>query len=196
MLANKGSYKNFLLKILEINPSTIEDFAFDSSLTSYLPKSSRNPEIYECCLSIVKAIMANDEAYLAILSYNQDLNEISRELQVKKLSLSAPVRKRRIKVAWMLDTFIHVIRLYVFFSEFSTDQFRDLFLKGSDQEQLDYVYKCYYNGLVVRKFIKKANGQYKTDWVNQHDLLWDGSDQLPDIYVTGSNGQQIGRAHV
>jgi len=76
--------------------------------------------------------MANDEAYLAILSDNQDLNEISRELQVKKLSLSAPVRKTRIKVAWMLDTFIHVIRLYVFFPEFSTDQFRDLFLKGSD----------------------------------------------------------------
>lgn len=190
MLANKGSYKNFLLKILEINPSTIEDFAFDSSLTSYLPKSSRNPEIYECCLSIVKAIMANDEAYLAILTYNQDLNEISSELQVRKLSLSAPVRKTRIKVAWMFDTFKQVIRLYIFFPEFSTDQFQDLFLKGSDQEQLDHVYKCYYNGLVVCKFIKKANGQYKTDWVNQHDLLWDGSDQLPDIYVTGSNGQR------
>lgn len=188
MSANAGRYKNFLLKILELNPDAIDDFAFDSVLTAYLPPSSRNPEVYECCLSIVKAIMANDEEYLKILNDNQELSEISAELMVKKLSLRAPVRKTKIKVTWMLDTVRQAIRLYLIFPEFTAVQFCDTFLRGADPDQLDYVYKCYYNGLVVCKFIKKANGCYKTDWVNQEDLLWDGSEQLPDIYLTGADG--------
>lgn len=190
MSAHSGNYKNFLLKIIELNPSTIDDFAFDNDLTALLPKTSRNPEIYECCLSIVKAIMDNDEAYLSILNENRELNEISSELRVKKLSLRAPVRRTRIKVAWMLDTHKKSIRLYLAFPEFTTEQFRNLFIRNSEEDQLDYVYKCYYNGVIVCKFIKKANGQYKTDWVNQHDLFWDGGDQLPDIYLTGIDGKR------
>jgi len=190
MSAHTGSYKNFLLKIIELNPSTIDDFAFDNDLTALLPTTSRNPEIYECCLSIVKAIMDNDEAYLSILNENRELYEISSELRIKKLSLRAPVRKTRIKVAWMLDSQRKNIRLYLAFPDFTTEQFRHLFIRSSEDDQLDYIYKCHYNGVVVCKFIKKANGQYKTDWVNQHDLLWDGGDQLPDIYLAGTDGSR------
>ena len=63
---NKGAYKNFLLKILETHPTSIDDFAFDSSITSLLPASSRNDEIYACCLNVVRAILNDDIEYLTL----------------------------------------------------------------------------------------------------------------------------------
>ena len=65
---NKGAYKNLLTKLLELNPTTIDDFAFNPAITSLLPASSQSDEIYECCLAIVKAIIFEDQDYCQFLT--------------------------------------------------------------------------------------------------------------------------------
>lgn len=60
---NRSYYKDLLLKLLELNPTSVDDFAFNPHITTLLPAASRNDEIFECCLSIVRAIIDDDKPY-------------------------------------------------------------------------------------------------------------------------------------
>lgn len=193
---NKGSYKNFLLKILEINPNNIDDFAFDTSLTSLLPASCRNDEIYECCLNIVKAIINEDRDYLTLLESSQELKEISSELRIRKQSLNFGNRKTKFRVNWVFEPVKRCIRLYLGIPEMDSEDFRNVFLGNDLNLQLDFEYKLFYNSLVLCKFIKKTNNQFKTVWINQSNLIWDGTDQYPDLYVVGSDGRKHDCKHL
>ena len=194
---NKGSYKNFLLKILELNPKTIDDFAFDSTITSLLPLSSRNDEIYECCLEIVKAIINEDGEYLSILENNEDLYEISHELRIKKQGLRFSNKRIRFRNNWVLEPNKEIIRLYLGIPEdLDLESFKSLFFKADTLESLDFEYKLFYNDLILCKFIKKTNGRFKTIWINENEILWDNSDQLPELRLHNLNGDQFDCQHL
>jgi hypothetical protein len=191
---HKGSYKNFLVKILELNPTTIDDFAFDSQITSLLPSSSRNDEVYECCLEIVKAIINEDKEYLTILDNHEELHEISNELRIKKQSLNFGRKKTRFRVSWVFEPAEEKIRLYLGIPEMDSDSFRNAFL--NDETDLDFEYKLYYDNRILCKLVRKTNSQYKVVWINNGDLYWNGTDQLADLYITDSKGNKSDCTHL
>lgn len=187
---NRGAYKNFLLRILELNPLSVDDFAFDSTITSLLPVSARNDEIYECCLAVVRAINIDDEEYLALLENNQDLKEISGELKIKKQSLTTSRKQSKFKAAWVFEPEQKQIRLYLSIPEMSAEEFSSLFLAEKKDLLLDFEYKLFYNDLIVCKFIRRANGNYRTDWIKSN-LCWDGGDGFPEMYVSNTSGTKF-----
>lgn len=186
---HKGAYKNFLLEILQLNPKTIDDFAFDSRITSLLPMSSRNDEIYECCLDVVKAIINEDSEYLSILDNNEELKEISNELRVKKRSLSLNRKKTKYRASWVLEPATEKIRLYFRISDvIDSEDFKMMFLKSDSDENLDFDYTLFYNEVVLCKFNKRANNTYRTAWINQSEIFWDGTERFPELNLLSSSG--------
>jgi hypothetical protein len=192
---NKGHYKKFLIKILEINPASIDDFAFDPTITSLLPGSARNDEIYECCLAIVKAINEEDQEYLALLDDDQDLKDISGELRIKKQSLTASRKHSRFKAAWVFEPDKAKIRLYLGIAEMSGEEFSRLFLIEKHDPVIDFEYKLFYNDLIICKFVRRANGHFRTDWL-KNDLSWDGKDSFPELYVSDTSGIEYNCKHL
>lgn len=186
---HKGAYKSFLLAILQINPKTIDDFAFESRVTSLLPMSSRNDEIYECCLDIVKAIINEDSEYLSLLDNNDELKEISKELRVKKQSLSNNRKKTKYSASWILVPCIEKIRLHFRISDvINSEDFKNIFLKSDSDEAIDFEYTLFYNDLVLCKFNKRSNNTFRTAWINQHEIFWDGTAHFPELKLRNSRG--------
>jgi len=193
----KGAYKKFLLEILILNPKTIDDFAFDSKITSLLPLSSRNDEIYECCLSVVRAIINEDSSYLFLLDNNEELKEISNELRVKKQSLHFNRKKTKFKTNWVFEPGKEKIRLYLGIAEnLDAMDFEMFFSKHESDIQLDYEYKLFFNDLVLCKFIKRANNTFRTSWINQGEILWDETKQFPELRLHSCTGIQYDCKHL
>lgn len=187
---HKGAYMNFLLEILKINPKSIDDFAFETSVTSILPKSSRNDEIYECCLDIVRAIYNEDNEYLSLLDSNDELKEISIYLRVNKPKIRPNPTKTKYKTNWVLEPSSEKIRLYFRISDvIDSSDFRKTFLK-SDIE-LDFEYTLFYNDIVLCKFNRRANDNYRVSWINQKSIFWDGTDQFPELMLISLSGEKI-----
>ena len=193
---NKGAYKNFLLKILEVNPNSIDDFAFDSGITSLLPASSRNDEVYECCLGIVKAIINEDREYLAILDNNRELNDISNELRIKKQRLIFGRKKSKFRATWVFEPAKEKIRLYLGLPDMDAEDFKNLFLSNDPNTELKFEYKLFYNDQILCKLIKKVNNQFKTVWINKDDLVWDGTDQFSELYLLDPGGNKYDCKHL
>lgn len=189
---NSGAYKNFLLRILELQPNTIDDFAFKPEITSLLPRSSRNDAIYESCLEIVKAIINEDEQFLLILNKNQELQSIRNELRIKSQTLQTIQRKSKFKTAWVMEPEKKQIRLYLNFPEtIEQDVFVNLFFDDNSTKSLDYEYKLYISDMLFCKFKKKVNESYRTIWISQKDFIWDGSENLPETYLIDTNGDKV-----
>ncbi|CAN5332628.1 hypothetical protein BH11BAC5_BH11BAC5_40760 [soil metagenome] len=193
---NRGAYKTFLLKIIELNPKSIDDFAFDLSITSLLPPSSRNDEIFECCLNIVQAIINEDLEYLSILECNQDLKDIGNELRIKKQHLSYSRKKTRLRVYWVLEPEKQNIRLYIGIPDMSLEDFNEIVLSKNNSEPLEYEYKLYYNDKIACKFIQKGTKQYKVVWINQDDIVWDGTDQFSEVFLISTSGKKYDCQHI
>jgi hypothetical protein len=188
---HSGAYKNFLLRILELSPNTIDDFAFDFNITSLLPISCRNDTIYESCLEIVKAIINEDENFLLILNENQELQEIRNELRVKKQSLQIIRRKSNFRSAWIIKQQSDQIRLYLGFPEtIDPETFKSLLIEDEDNKLLDFEYRLFVNENLLCKFKKKSNDSFRTIWINQGDLIWDCNEKLPDIYLVDASGSK------
>lgn len=194
--ANKGAYKNFLLKILELNPESIDDFAFDATIIKFLPQSSRNDEVYECCLNIVKAIINEDKGYLTLLESNQALKEISSELRIKKQSIAFRSKKARWKTTWIFEPAQKQVRLHFGIPDMDSEEFKNAFQINEEGTQLDFEYKLYYNNVIFCKFVKKENGRFRTVPLNQSDLIWDGTEALPEIYLKDVGGKKHDCQHL
>jgi hypothetical protein len=188
---NKGAYTRFLLRILELNPTAIDDFAFDFSITSILPPSSRNDEIYACCLQIVKAVNNEDADFLSLLEKDDVMGEISAELKSKKRLLTQVPQKRRLRSFWVLEPAKASIWLYLGFPEMDAETFRDKLLINDDrEEEPSYEYKLFYEERVVCKFIRNSVNRYTVVWVSSARLRWDGTDQRPDLYLIAHDGRR------
>lgn len=195
MTSNKGYYKALLLKLLELNPTSIDDFAHDLAITGLLPAAGRNDEIYDCCLAIVTAIINEDQGYLKLLDTNSELRDITSELRIKKRSLNFEKKKAGFRSFWVMEPEEERIRLYLGLTDLSAEKFRSIFGLEADTT-LDYEYKLYYNTTLLCRFSRRTDDSLRLKWLGEHELLWDGTDQLPELYLIGGAGSRHESQHL
>lgn len=187
---NQKAYASFLLKILKLNPTTIDDFAFDYQIIKLLPPSSRNDIIYENCLEIVKG---ENQHFLNMLDTSQDLKLVADEIRNSKIRKQvAP--KSKIKAYWVLshENEIASIRLYLSIPEtVSADVMKNTFLINNQSLSLANEYHLFINGDLSCKFRKKIDGNYKTLWFKNHNLNWSDICSLPEVYLKDIDGNKI-----
>jgi hypothetical protein len=184
---NRGKYRDFLLKIIHINPSSIEDFSSNTELTSLLPKSSQNEIIYSSCLEIVRAVLDNDENELLSFSANADLKQITEELIIER----DKVRKKNntIKFKWNFNSKNKTFFLNTTInSNIVLDDIN--YILNSQINDYQNEYKLFVGGILIAKFIKRNNDTYKViqfkDFINFNDdfeveiYVIDGYDKIYD----------------
>lgn len=184
---NQGRYRNFLLKIIHLNPNSIEDFSTNTELTSLLPNSSQNEIIYTSCLEIVRAVLDNDENELLSFKANADLKQITEELIIER----DKVRKKNntIKFKWNFNSKNKTFFLNtIITSKIGCDELNDIL----HDQIVDYQneYKLFVGGILIAKFIKRNNDTYKViqfkDFINFNDdfeveiYVIDGYDKIYD----------------
>lgn len=184
---NRGKYRDFLLKIIHLNPSSIEDFSTNTELTSLLPKSSQNEIIYSSCLDIVRAVLDNDENELLSFRANADLKQITEELIIERDKVKK--KNNTIKFKWNFNSKNNTFFLNTIIT--SRIGFEELNYLLDDQN-IDYQneYKLFVAGILIAKFIKRNNETYKViqfkDFINFNDdfeveiYVIDGYDKIYD----------------
>jgi len=184
-----GAYTKFLKKVLELNPSSIEEFIYEHDIISILPYSSRNDVIYESCLQIVDAIWNGNEEYLNILNTRGGSN-ISRELKSHKATIERRVRKSsQFKAFWILqkqDDNYRIKLTFNFPNVIEVDNFSDLIEVSI--EDLKSEYNLIVNEILVCKFRRNTSGNYKVSWLNNSNIFWDGKEMKPDVYLSSIEG--------
>lgn len=178
--ANKSNYKNFLLAVLEEQPEKIEDFVFQPNIINLLPPSSRNEIIYENCFEIVQSILKDDNLYEELFKSNDTIKEITDALKIKKKTLEKKTRFCKPENFWKLNTEKNKISLRLLFNEkYNSESLSQILGFAS----VNKTYQFYLNDKLICTFIKMLNGDYKTDWHNQSEEIWNGEPILPLAYV-------------
>ncbi|WP_281322211.1 hypothetical protein [Flavobacterium aestivum] len=179
---NRGKYRDFLLKIIHLNPSSIEDFSTNTELTGLLPKSSQNEIIYSSCLEIVRAVLDNDENELLSFKENADLKQITEELIIER----DKVRKKNnaIKFKWNFNSNDNTFFLNTTIT--SKIGFEELNYILDDQI-VDYQneYKLFVGLDLIAKLIKRNNDTYKV--VQFKDFVSCKQDFDTEIYIIDGN---------
>jgi hypothetical protein len=187
--ANHGAYQNFLLAVLEEQPETIDDFIFQPQIINLLPKSSQNDIIYESCFEIVKSILNKENLYDDLLTSNEELTEITRQLKIRKQSLVPRERLSKPQNYWLLKIQNDEPSLVLKIGFADTYNFDSLTnILGFEATGNDYQF--YMNDRLICVFRKMLNGHFKTDWHSQQDERWDGQNSLPYAYVI-ENGKKV-----
>ena len=178
---NSGNYRDFLLKIIHLNPSTIEDFSANSELTCLLPKSSQNEIIYSSCLEIVRAVLDNDENELLSFSANADLKRITEDLIIERDRVRR--KNNAIKFKWNFNSKSKSFYLNTTInSKIGYDELNYIL----DDQIVDYQneYKLFVGVDLIAKLIKRNNETYKVihfkDFINFKEYF------EPEIYVIDS----------
>ncbi len=184
---NQGKYRDFLLKIIHLNPSSIEDFSTNIELISLLPRSSQNDIIYSSCLEIVRAVLDNDETELLSFAENEDLNPLVKDL----IGVRDTIRRKNkaINFKWNFNSTNNTFFLNTAIT--SKIGFEELNFILNDQV-VDYQneYKLFVGGVLIAKFIKRNTETYKViqfkDVINFIDdfeaeiCIIDGYDKIYD----------------
>lgn len=178
---NRGKYRDFLLKIIHLNPSSIEDFSSNTELTSFLPKSSQNEIIYSSCLEIVRAVLDNDENELLSFRANADLKQITEDLIIER----DKVRKKNntIKFKWNFNSKNKTFFLNtIITSKIGFEELNDIL----HDQIIDYQneYKLFVGGILIAKFIKRNNDTYKV--IQYKDFISFNDEFEVEIYVIDS----------
>lgn len=175
---NKSNYLNFLLAVLEVQPETIESFAFNPNITKFLPASSQNDIIYENSLVLVQSIMNGEKEFDQLLESNREIEEISKTLKDKFTVLKKVRRETKPKNYWLLhiDNGIAKIKLRLGLSNSYT---RNGLSEILGFHLLATECQLYQNDRLVCVFRKRIDGNYKTDWYAHKDFIWDGDDSMP-----------------
>lgn len=176
---NESHYKNFLLAVLEIQPSSVEDFSSNPDIIKYLPESSRNDFIYENCFEIVRAILNGDSNYDNILEQNDSIRRISDELKNRRKTLRRKSRETKLQNYWFYDAEKNKISLRIeSYDEYQKDELSNIL--GFEAESKNY--QLYIENQLVCEFSRMLNGNYKT-YKQNFKSEWEGENELPDCYV-------------
>jgi hypothetical protein len=197
MLNNSGVYTRFLKKVLEINPSNIEEFMYEDDIIGILPFATRNEAVYESCLQISKAIWSGDQEYLEIFENKRttttSFKKITDELKKHKEEVEKIIKKRtKFRAYWILKKTSeeNTIKLHFNFPEIiDKNDFTDL--TQIPELELKAEYNLIINELLVFKFKKNIKGNYKVFWFNNSNIYWDGEETKPDIYLSTMNGKRF-----
>lgn len=178
---NQGKYRDFLLKIIHLNPSSIEDFSTNTVLTSLLPKSSQNDIIYSSCLEIVRAVLDNDVNELLSFRENEDLKQITEELIIERNK----VRKKNntIKFKWNFNSKSNTFFINTnITSKIGYDELNYIL----DEQIIDYQneYKLFIGVDLIAKLIKRNNETYKV--IQFKEFVNTIEDFEPEIYAMDS----------
>jgi hypothetical protein len=178
---NSGKYRDFLLKIIHLNPSTIEDFSANSELTCLLPKSSQNEIIYSSCLEIVRAVLDNDENELLSFSANADLKKITEDLIIERDRVRR--KNNTIKFKWSFNSKSNSFYLNTTINSKIGHEELNYIL---DDQIVDYQneYKLFIGVDLIAKLIKRNNETYKV--IQFKDFINFKEDFEPEIYVIDS----------
>ncbi len=184
---NQGSYKNFLLAVLEQQPESIEDFMFQPQIINLLPPSSRNDIIYENCLEIVKSILNDETTYDDLLNSSTATKTISKELKDRKRHLLKKQGNSKIQNYWLLNmdkpqNAKLSLRLGLA-NNYAKDSLEHIF----GIEVVEKSYQFFINDQLVCIFQKMLNGNYKTEWNNRLAQEWTKDNLLPNCYVIVNN---------
>lgn len=175
---NRGKYRDFLLKIIHLSPSSIEDFSTNTELTNLLPKSSQNEIIYSSCLEIVRAVLDNDENELVTLRANSDLKQITEELIVER----DKVRKKsnNIKFKWNFNSSSNSFYLNTIINSKIELEEVDYIL---DEKVVNYCneYKLFSGNDLIAKIVKRNNDTYKV--IHFKDFVNFKNDFDPEIFI-------------
>ena len=196
LLNNSGFYTNFLKKVLEINPSTIEEFIYDENIIKYLPYSSRNEAVYDSCLQIVRAIWNGDDEYLKIFESKRtsttSFKTISDELKKHKREVEKIAKKRtKFRANWILNKKEEQDEIYLEFNFPEIIEKKDFSDLTKIQElQLQSEYNLIVDEILVCKFKKNLKGNYKVFWFNNSKVFWNGQETKPEIYLITTDGEK------
>jgi hypothetical protein len=188
---NQGKYRDFLLKIIHINPNSIEDFSSNSELTSLLPNSSQNDIIYSSCLEIVRAVLDNDEAELISFKNNKDLEQITNELILER----DKVRKSssNIKLKWNFNVNNNTFYLNAKMpTNVGIDDLKYLLKNTNEIYQNEY--KLFIDNQLVSKFVKRNSDSYKVIQIQNHIEF--KNELGPDIYIIDSQDNYFDVSHI
>lgn len=178
---NRGKYRDFLLKIIHLNPSSIEDFSTNTELISLLPKSSQNEIIYSSCLEIVRAVLDNDENELLSFRANADLKQITEDLIIER----DKVRKKNntIKFKWNFNSRSNSFYLNtIITSKIGFDELNYILNEQIIDHQNEY--KLFVGVDLIAKLIKRNNDTYKV--IQFKDFVNFKEDFELEIYVIDS----------
>jgi hypothetical protein len=179
---NQGKYQNFLLAVLEEQPETIEDFIFKTHIIDLLPISSQNDIIYENCFEIVKSILKDENIYDDLLSSNEALISITKNLKIRKQQLERKQRLSKPKNYWLLsfkkEKIAITLRIGLADTYSSESLSNILGFEVTGKE-----YQFYVNEELICVFRKMINGDFKTDWYQLQNHEWNGESNLPYTYV-------------
>jgi len=194
LLNNSGTYTNFLKKVLEINPSTIDEFAYEDDIICILPYSSRNEAIYESCLQIVRSIINGNDEYIGIFENRKTakLKEIFDELKKHREIIEKTAKKRsKFRAYWILNKALRDknIKLQFNFPDIiEKDDFAEL--TQTHELNLKTEYNLIINDLLLCKFKKNIKGNYKIFWFNNSNIFWDEEETKPEIYLSSIDGER------
>ncbi|AYO57327.1 hypothetical protein CO230_03825 [Chryseobacterium sp. 6424] len=188
---NYNYYDNFLNRILELRPESIEDFAYDPDIIGILPVTLRNEIIYESCLEIVQAIWNEDPAYTNIFAEQHHVQRIIRGLVTKKSRLGNVVRKSSIKSNWILTKEEDKYRINLQIQIPKTleqSSLLGLFPK-LNSEDLDKRYSFFVGDTLIAELIQNISGNYNAYW-HRSQILWDPYEILPEVFITDNKGEK------
>jgi len=178
---NRSKYRDFLLKIIHLNPNSIEDFSSNTELTTLLPQSGQNEIIYSSCLEIVRAVLDNDENELLNFKANTDLRQITEDLIIER----DKVRKRNnaVKFKWNFNSKSNTFFLNTTITSKIGHEELNYIL---DDQIVDYQneYKLFVGVDLIAKLIKRNNETYKV--IQFKDFINFKEDFEPEIYVIDS----------
>lgn len=178
---NKGKYRDFLLKIIHLNPNAIEDFSSDCEITGLLPKSSQNDIIYSSCLEIVRAVLDNDESILTSFKQNNDLTEITNDLIKERDKV---VRKgNSLKFRWFYDSKKKEFFLNTSLNSRLTKNDLEYLLNDQLHESVGE-YKLFVDSSLIAKLVKRNDDTFKVIQVTNAIKLEGKLD--PEIYLIDS----------
>ncbi|MEJ7778683.1 MAG: hypothetical protein WKF68_03755 [Daejeonella sp.] len=185
---NKSYYQNFLLGLLDLRPTTVEDIVLQYELTKLLPVSSRNETIYENCLAIISSILNDEDTYTSLFESHDTLKEIQNALIIRKHQLSTGARIVRPKIFWVmtLEDTEAKIHLRMNFSTFYTASSLSEILHLSEPAS-ERTYHLYLDERLICSFRKTLSGDYKREWENQKFFRWKSDQLSPQFYCVCSN---------
>ncbi|KFC20757.1 hypothetical protein [Epilithonimonas lactis] len=185
---NQGSYKNFLLAVLEEQPESIEDFMFQPQIINLLPPSSRNDIVYENCLEIVKSILNDETTYDDLLNSNVAIKKINKELRERKTHLQKKQRASKIQNYWILNIDPKKLKLSLRLglADSYTKEVLEHILGLEIVEKSNHFF---INDQLVCVFQKMLSGNYKTEWNNRLAQEWTRDTLLPNCYIIVNNNR-------
>ena len=187
---NIGAYTRFLKKVIDLNPSSIEEFAYEDDIIKLLPMSSRNESVYNSCLEIAMAFYDNNEKYLSIFDNKANFKQLKEDLREQ---LKQPREKRRkpFKSFWILKNKSDKAEIVLGFN-FPKIITKEEFIHATNiQSDLRSEYHLFVNDNFTCRFRKNTKGDYLIILNENTFIKWQGEETKPDIHLLDAEGNRF-----